>query len=291
MNEPMSWRRTVADPTLGLVTVAFFSSDVAEGLLRSVSAASREQIPVVVVDNSPEDDGIGDIVSAHPEAKLVVARHNPGYGAAMNIGVSQLPPSVKWLVLANPDLIIQPGAIDTLLAATVRWPYAAAFGPLIRNSDGTVYPSARKLPSLRTGIGHAMFVRVWSGNPWTGSYRNDLAAIDEHAVGWLSGSFLLVKRSVFEAIRGFDERYFMYFEDVDLGRNLKLSGWESVYVPSAEVVHFGAQSTNRVARAMIRAHHESAYKYLAKRYRHWYLWPIRVTLRVGLSVRGRMSRG
>jgi N-acetylglucosaminyl-diphospho-decaprenol L-rhamnosyltransferase len=83
----------------------------------------------------------------------------------------------------------------------------------------------------------------------------------------------------------------MYFEDVDLGRRLTLSGWRNYYVPSARVLHYGARSTSYAPRAMIRAHHRSAYRYLANRYAAWYLWPLRTALRVGLWLRGRISRG
>ncbi len=281
----------MTEPVVGVVVVAYLSGEVIGALLDSIPASSDLPIMTIVVDNSPADDGTADIVSSRPGVRLIPTPHNPGYGAGMNIGAAALPQSVKWIVIANPDLVISPGAIDALIAAAERLPRAALLGPLVRNSDGSVYPSARKLPSLRTGIGHAIFVRVWPGNPWTASYRNDLATITERRVGWLSGSFLLVRRDAFDQVGGFDDGYFMYFEDVDLARNLDLAGWRVYFTPSAEVVHFGALSTKLAARAMIRAHHRSAYRYLAKRYHAWYLWPVRITLRAGLAMRSRFAKG
>jgi N-acetylglucosaminyl-diphospho-decaprenol L-rhamnosyltransferase len=99
-----------------------------------------------------------------------------------------------------------------------------------------------------------------------------------------------VRRSAFEALHGFDESYFMYFEDVDLGKRLHEAGWQNIFVPTASVVHTGAHSTATSADAMRAVHHKSAYQYLARKYRAWYLWPLRVALRVGLALRSRFSR-
>ena len=115
--------------------------------------------------------------------------------------------------------------------AAARWPSAGALGPLIRNTDGEIYPSARALPSLGRGIGHALpggGGRAIRGRPPT---DNERGAPQEGPVGWLSGSCLLVRRAAFDAVGGFDPDYFMYFEDVDLGERLGRAGWQNVYVP------------------------------------------------------------
>jgi N-acetylglucosaminyl-diphospho-decaprenol L-rhamnosyltransferase len=281
----------MTDDSVAIVAVAFNSADVIDSFLESIAESAKTPPPVLIVDNSPADDGLSQRVARFRGVKIARPGRNLGFGAGINFGVATIDPAVKLLVFANPDTVVGVGAIDALVAAAQRLPTAAALGPLIRSADGSVYPSARKLPSLRTGIGHALFVRIWPKNPWTTSYRNDLAAIDEHPVGWLSGAFLLVRRESFTAIGGFDERYFMYFEDVDLGRNFGLAGWENYFVPSAEVLHFGAASTSKSMRPMIIAHHRSAYRYLAKRYHAWYLWPVRAVLLIGLGARGRLAKG
>ena len=107
----------------------------------------------------------------------------------------------------------------------------ASLGPLIETADGDIYPSARALPSLGRGIGHALCGWWWPANPWTAAYRRERGAPAEGAVGWLSGSCLLLRRKAFDAVGGFDPAYFMYFEDVDLGDRLGRAGWQNVYVP------------------------------------------------------------
>ncbi len=129
-----------------------------------------------------------------------------------------------------------------------------------------VYPSARHLPSIGAGVGHALFGWWWPTNPWTRQYRQDAAEPVERIAGWLSGSCLLLRRKAFDEVDGFDPAYFMYFEDVDLGDRLAKAGWSSVYCPSARAVHQGGHSTERAPRRWREAHHRSAYRYLSRRY-------------------------
>jgi N-acetylglucosaminyl-diphospho-decaprenol L-rhamnosyltransferase len=212
---------------------------------------------------------------------------NLGYGRAANLGVAAT--DSEWVVVANPDLVWQPGSLDELLAAADRWPRAGALGPLLRTDTGDVYPSARSLPSLGRGIGHAAFGWWWPSNPWTAAYQQDRRLPVERTAGWLSGSCLLLRRVAFESVAGFDPSYFMYFEDVDLGDRLARAGWLNVYVPSAEVVHRGSHATARRATQMNVEHHRSAFRYLSARYpeRRWL--PLRLALRLGLAIRLRLS--
>ena len=91
-------------------------------------------------------------------------------------------------------------------------------------------------------------------------------------------------------MHGFDPAYFMYFEDVDLGERLAKAGWRNLYCPAARVVHTGGHATERDPAQMSRAHHRSAYTYLARRYPAWWQAPLRWALRAGLAVRELVSR-
>ena len=132
-------------------------------------------------------------------------------------------------------------------------------------------------------------------NPWSKRYlqadRSQTRSDQPIVSGWLSGACLLVRRSAFVEVGGFDDRFFMYFEDVDLGERLANAGHRVLYVPTAAVSHAGGTSTKAHSAAMTRAHHHSAYLYLAKRYHQWYYLPVRVALRAGReAVRGEISR-
>jgi N-acetylglucosaminyl-diphospho-decaprenol L-rhamnosyltransferase len=96
---------------------------------------------------------------------------------------------------------------------------------------------------------------------------------------------MLVRREAWEQVGGFDPRYFMYCEDMDLCRRLAEAGWLSVYAPSATITHMGGHSTQTVARPMLREHHRALYRYLSDHHRGWRWAPLRWLLAVGLTVR------
>jgi N-acetylglucosaminyl-diphospho-decaprenol L-rhamnosyltransferase len=277
-------------PSVGIVTVAYRSDDVLAGFLDSVATASASRPAVVVVDNAP---GAGDAsgLAKRTGASYLPMAANPGYGGAVNAGVRALPESVEWVLISNPDVVLGVGSLDALQKAAASDDRIAAVGPAVLNPDGSVYPSARAVPSLRTGVGHALFANLWQRNPWTLAYRRETDPSDESRdAGWLSGSCLLVRRSAFDRVGGFDEGYFMYFEDVDLGFRLTRSGFRNVYEPAARVTHAGAHSTGGESARMVVAHHDSARRFLSKKYAGWWLWPVRATLAVGLALRSRAIR-
>jgi N-acetylglucosaminyl-diphospho-decaprenol L-rhamnosyltransferase len=275
-------------PELRVVVVTYSPGPSLEIFLASLRSATTAAYEVVLADNG-SDDGVPQLASQASEVTLVETGGNLGYGRASNVGAGGS--KAPWLLIVNPDVRwCEPGALDVLLAAGERWPEGGAFGPAIVTPDGALYPSARALPSLGRGIGHALAGWWWPSNPWTASYRKERGTPEEAPVGWLSGSALLMRREAFESVGGFDPQYFMYFEDVDLCDRLGRAGWSSIYVPSAVVEHTGGHATSRVAIPMMRAHHASAYRYLADRYRGPRWLPVRVVLRLGLSARYLLSR-
>jgi N-acetylglucosaminyl-diphospho-decaprenol L-rhamnosyltransferase len=282
----------VTEPTrygdeLAVVTVTYSPGETLERFLDSLTKATTRPVRVVLADNG-STDGAPEKAAGRDGVRLLRTGENLGYGAGANRGVAELPDDVGWVVIANPDVEWRPGSLDELLEAGERWPRGGAFGPLIREPNGTVYPSARLVPSLGRGAGHAVLGAVWPGNPWTRQYRQSDTAVTERLAGWLSGSCLLVRRVAFESVHGFDPRYFMYFEDVDLGERLGRAGWQNVYVPSAEVVHLGGHATARSSRRMLAEHHRSAYRYLADRHRGMRWLPLLGVVRAGLELRWRL---
>ncbi|MBL7496856.1 glycosyltransferase family 2 protein [Frankia sp. CNm7] len=271
------------EPEIRVVVVTFRSGDVIANFLDTLAKATSRTYEVVVVDNSPELDAATASAAERPEVRLVRPGRNLGYGAAANRGAAGA--RGTWVVVANADISFTAGSVDELVDAAARWPDGGAFGPGIVNPDGALYPSARDLPSLGRGVGHALFGWFWPTNPWTASYRRERGAPREATAGWLSGSVQLLRREAFESVAGFDESYFMFMEDVDLDRRLGLAGWSSVYVPSAVVEHLGGHSTQRTSRKMLVAHHRSMVRYLCRQYAGPGYLPLRVALTVGLGAR------
>ena len=269
---------------LRVVTVTFSPGSSLEGFLTSLASATTRRVEVVLADNGSTDGVPEDAAARHEHVRLLRTGGNVGYGAAANAALADL--STGYALVANPDLQFEPGSVDALLEAAGRWPRAATLGPAIRTPEGELYPSARDLPRLSTGAGHALLGWLWPGNPWTARYRREREAPRERPAGWLSGSCLLVDLEAFWSVGGFDPGYFMYFEDVDLAERLGRRGWLHVYVPSAMVVHEGGHATRRDPHRMQRVHHTSAYRYLAGRHPGVRRMPLRWLLRAGLG--GRM---
>jgi N-acetylglucosaminyl-diphospho-decaprenol L-rhamnosyltransferase len=279
-------------PSVAVVTVSYGSENVLPAFLASVEGASTGQVLVVVADNRPEPDSSVESIVREAGARYLPLASNLGYGGAMNAAVAGLPASVEWVLVSNPDVELGSGSIDILRSTGEEDPRIGSVGPQIM-TDGVVYPSARNLPSLRTGVGHALFANIWVGNPWTRAYRRGSdGSPARRDAGWLSGACVLVRRSAFDQLGGFDPGFFMYFEDVDLGYRLGRSSYRNVYEPAATVTHSGAHSTESSSESarMIEAHHASARRFLGKKYSGWALWPVRFALSIGLSVRSGFLR-
>ena len=273
---------------LQVVTVTYSPGPHLGRFLASLSHATARPVSVLMADNGSTDGAPEAAVQRYPDVRLFSTGSNLGYGSAVNRAIAQVGDADEWIIVANPDVQWGPGSIDALLDAAARWPRAGALGPLIHDPDGSVYPSARLLPSLIRGGMHAVLGQVWKSNPWSAAYRQERLEPSERPVGWLSGSCLLVRRTAFEQIGGFDERYFMYMEDVDLGDRLGKAGWLSVYVPSAEVLHHKGHATARASARNLAAHHKSTYIYLADRHSGPWRAPLRLAFRAGLATRVRL---
>ncbi|MGV1006981.1 MAG: glycosyltransferase family 2 protein [Dermatophilaceae bacterium] len=272
--------------TVRAVVVTYFAGEHLDACLDSLAHACAEPVPVTVADNG-STDGAPERAARRPNVTLVRTGANLGYGGAANVGARCT--QENWLLVANPDIVFGPSSVDALLAATPRWPRAGAFGPAIHTLDGRLYPSSREIPSVSRGIGHALFGWVWPSNPWTAAYRRERGDPVEGPTGWLSGSCLLLRREAFEQVGGFDEGFFMYFEDLDLCERIGRAGWDVVYVPEATVEHAGGHATQRHRRRMAKAHHDSAYRYLSRRYAGLRYLPLRALLAVGLWLRYQLS--
>jgi N-acetylglucosaminyl-diphospho-decaprenol L-rhamnosyltransferase len=270
---------------LVVVTVTYSPGPHLDRFLATLSHATDRPVTVIMADNGSTDGAPEEAVQRYPNARLLRTGGNLGYGTAVNRAVAEITPESEFVVVANPDVQWGAGCIDVLVEAAGRWPRAGALGPLIHDPDGSIYPSARHLPSLIRGGMHAVVGPFWKANPWTAEYRQERTEPSERPVGWLSGSCLLLRRSAFDEVSGFDERYFMYMEDVDLGDRLGKAGWQNVYVPSAEILHDKGHATGRDPARNLAAHHTSTYTFLADRHSKRWQAPLRWTIRVALAAR------
>jgi N-acetylglucosaminyl-diphospho-decaprenol L-rhamnosyltransferase len=234
-----------------------------ESLLADTSAGPPE---VVVVDNGSRDDSVAAVRRAHPAIRVVEPGGNVGYAAAANRGTALTTAPV--VAVCNADLEVQAGTAAAVLARFAAEPDLAAVGPALRNPDGSRYPSARTHPSLFDAAGHALVGRVRPRNRFTRRYRQlDVDWTRARDVDWASGAMLFLRRAAVDSVGGWDERYFMYVEDLDLCWRLGHMGWRISYEPGGEVLHVQGASTARRPYRMIVEHHRSVYRFANRRWR------------------------
>ena len=254
-------------PRLSVVVVNFESGPLLLDCVRSVFADdSAGQPEVVVVDNGSRDGSVATLRSAFPDVAVVEPGGNVGYAAAANRGIAAT--SAPYVAVGNPDLVVAAGTAAALVGRLEAEPDLAAVGPALLNPDGSQYPSARAHASTVDAVGHAVLGRVFPRNRFTRRYRRLDASWDQpRDVDWVSGALLFLRRSALDSVGGWDERYFMYMEDLDLCWRLRRIGWRVAYEPSGRATHVQGASTKAHPYRMIAEHHRSAYRFAARRWR------------------------
>lgn len=210
---------------------------------------------VVVVENG--SDGSAGLALGTHDVTLVEPHMNLGYGRGVNRGAAHTG-EVDYLLVLNPDVVVHDGAVDAMVGYLDTRADVGIVGPQILRPDGSVYPSQRAFPNFWLAGVHALLEPLWANNPATRRYRSARA---DGSVEWVSGACFLVRRDVFEAVGGFDERYFMFAEDMALCWQIRAQGFEVGATSDAQVTHIEGLSRQRVSRAMLLAHHRSALRF------------------------------
>ncbi|AHI21994.1 glycosyltransferase family 2 protein [Corynebacterium vitaeruminis] len=281
---------------IAVITVTYSPGEYLDAFLDSVPEATASPTLSILADNGSTDGAPEKAAAERDGVEFWPTGGNVGYGSAINFAARRLREmkeegeiDEEFFVFSNPDVVFDKGSIDEMIACARRWMdkghAVACVGPYIRQSDGSAYPSARAVPNLSNGIGHALLGGIWKNNPWSRAYRDHADMTRERTAGWLSGSCLLVRWEAFEKIGGFDERYFMYMEDVDLGDRFGRAGYDNVYCPTAQITHAVGHAAGKHPEKMLPAHHDSAYRFQADRHPGTWQAPIRWVLWLGLKAR------
>ena len=234
-------------PPVLVAVVSWNTRDLLDKCLASLRPeAEAGRASVWVVDNASTDGSAELVAERHPWARLVAAQENLGFGRAVNTVAAQAEPGWEWIAPANADVALEPDALTALLAAGVDDDRAGALAPRLVLPDGTTQHSVYGLPSFAASA--AFNLGLQRALPGLG----DRMCLEGHwdpdrarTVPWAIAAFRLVRREAWEAVGGFDERQFMYAEDLDLGWRLHRAGWRTRYVPSARVRHASAAATSQ----------------------------------------------
>lgn len=222
-----------AKSSVTAVIVTFNSGDVLAECLDSLLAATVSSI--IVVDNLSTDETIS-IATARPQVQLVVSADNRGFAAANNRGLALT--KTPFVLFINPDtLVTPPDAIQGLIEFMTAHPQAAAAAPRLRWPNGAIQPYAFGSDPTPAYIIRRALYRHLLRRP-----MHDWQSAEAQQVDWVSGACLLARTGALKEIGGWDESFFMYFEDNDLCRRLRLAGWQVWHAPLASIVHKGGQA-------------------------------------------------
>ncbi len=236
-----------ASPLAYDVAVVIVSFNTKEILSRSLASLAGQgatlNIQTIVVDNASHD-GSADMVTADfPHVDLVRSTVNLGFAAANNLGFTRL--AAPYVVLLNPDAFLTPGTLQRAIAQMQAHPEAALGGGQLRDLNGRPQPSARMFPSLLneflvlSGLS-SRFPRSRLFGRFDRTWADPQVASE---VDWVPGAFCIIRRSALTEIDGFDERFFLYYEEVDLCRRLQAQGYQIWYWPDLVIDHIGGASS------------------------------------------------
>ena len=304
--------------SLPIVIVHYNTPDLLRGCLRSLRDCTRP-LQVVVVDNASTDRTVETLQGEFPGVRFIYNKENRGYAAANNQGIRETlreftalgsdalaaarPPhlaqplvagqtlaGLSAILLLNPDTVVQPGAIETLVSFLETHPQAGAIGPRLLNPDGSLQENAFTFPTLPMSFfdffplhGRLYHSRLNGRFP---EMRGERPFPIDHPLG----ACLLLRGAALQEVGLLDEGYFVYVEEVDLCYRLKQAGWEVWHVPAARVVHYGGQSTKQVSERMVVELHRSRYRFFHKYYPAPFRFFHRQIIRLGLWWRGRQDR-
>ncbi len=242
-----------------------------ESLLRESQGLCTE---IVLVDSRSTDGGPELVEARFPNVMVVRMRSNWGFAAGCNVGRKRT--RAPFLLFLNPDVVLLPGSLDSMVSYLASNRDVGVLGCRLLNPDGTLQLSCRRFYNWKS----ALLRRTPLGKlrPHDPELISHLMLDYDHArpaeVDWVLGTCLMTRRGALEEVGGMDDRFFLYFEDVDVCYRMKRHGWRVVYYPEAAMIHHHARQSARGwahlaawlhLRSMIRFHQKHGWSLLWRR--------------------------
>jgi GT2 family glycosyltransferase len=243
---------SIAKPKVSIIIVSYNTKEHLKRCLNAVRASAEGiAYEIIVVDNGSSDGSVQSMRTEFPELSLIESGENLGFAKANNLGFAK---SVgEYIVLLNSDAFIVGDSLAVSVELMDRHTEVGLAGGRLVGEDGSWQPSARSFPSIWNDF------LTLSG--LAGRYRHsrffgrpDMTYADQDKdllCDWVPGAFTIIRRSVLEELGFFDERFFLYYEEVDLCLRIKKSGWKIAYWPGVKVVHVGGASTGQFSSRLV----------------------------------------
>jgi hypothetical protein len=268
---------------LAIIIVSYNTRDMLRACLNSLSAAAEGlRYAIFVVDNASVDGSAEMVRQEFPNVDLTINPANLGFARGNNLAIARA--NARYVLLLNPDTEPEPGSLTQLVRFMDAHPEAGACGPKLLNSDGTVQPNGAKFPCLlREFLGVTGLRRLAMPlyERKMGYGREDFDVLCE--VDQVSGACLLVRSEVVRQVGPLDERFFMYYEEIEWCRRIKQAGWKVYYVPEARVVHHWMGSARQVSKQMTAQLFKSQLLYYQKTSGPLTVLGIRMVMAIGLA--------
>ena len=232
---------------LSIIIVNYNVKEFLQNLIHSIEKASTNLTKeIIIIDNASDDGSVDFIKEKFPQIKLIANQTNLGFGKANNIGLKQA--TGKYILLINPDTLVAEDTFEKMIQFFESNKNIGLAGCKILNPDGTLQLACRRsFPGPWTS-----FTKVTGlSNLFPNSKifaRYNLTYLDEnksYEVDAISGSFMMMRKEVYEKVGGFDEQFFMYGEDLDLCYRIQKAGYKVFYVHSTQIIHYKGESTKR----------------------------------------------
>ncbi len=239
---------------LSIIIVSYNTRKLTLECLRSIYRETTGiDHEIIVVDNDSKDGSAAAVEGVYPGVTLLALKDNVGFAQGVNIGARHA--KGRSLLLLNPDVVVLDGAIQKLWSFAEEKLWAGIYGGRTLYSDGSLNPSSCwRRPTVWSvfcyGAGLTTFFRrtkIFDGESY-GSWERDTV----RPVDIVSGCFLLIKRSLWKKLGGFDPSFYMYGEEADLCIRAKKLGYQPIINPSATIIHYGSSSERKYAEKMIR---------------------------------------
>jgi GT2 family glycosyltransferase len=205
--------------------------------VKCVQALERQsmagELEIIAIDNHSEDDSIGVLrnrLKTHPHVTILESRDNIGYGKGNAIGIARA--AGEFLLIINPDNELEPEGIARMLRVMEEDPTIGIVAPKLVHEDGTIRESARSFPRMMDVVIKRTPLQRWFPHAMDRYLQRTTATTGMRDTDWIVGACFLIRRSTFETIGGFDPRFFLFFEDIDLCRRCWEAGARVVYLPS-----------------------------------------------------------
>ena len=275
-------------PLISVIIVNYNVRDFLEQALLSVRRALRDmQSQIIVVDNASVDGSVPMLKERFPEILLIENPENSGFSAANNQAIKQA--EGEFIVLLNPDTVVQEDTFSKLLDFFSKNPQASAATCKILNPDGTFSIDCRhSIPGPATAFWKMIgFSKLFPKSKIFGKYN--LTYLDEnqtYRVEGISGSFMMMRSEIVRKVGLLDEDFFMYCEDIDYCHRINQAGGEIYYVPDSQIIHYKGESTKKNNLDYVITFNRSLYKFYKKHYRQKYIFPLKWLILLGTILRG-----